>query len=672
MVSRKPNVVWAAQALAGLALLAHALHGVLNLNGGRPAPVFDQWIYDGLMLSAAVLCLARAIWWRPARLSWFVFSSALFFWAAGDITWTVLSAGGEPPYPSLADAFNLGFYVAAYAGLVLLLRARGRGLGLSIWMDGLIASAAAAAVGAAVLFEVVLDATGGTPAEVVTNLAYPLGDILLFALVVGAFAMAGWRPSRDWALIGAGLIAMSIADGIYLFQVSAGSYVEGSILDSLWPASALLLALAAWQPPRPTRPVDLEGRSLLIVPVFLGAVGVGVLAYDHFVPLNDLAAGLAVATLLGVVARTALTFRENQRLLARTRGQAVSDELTGLGNRRRLLADLESAVRGEEGRERSLLLLFDLDGFKGYNDTYGHPVGDALLTRLGRALEAAVGADGRAYRLGGDEFCVLARVSDARTGALIDACVEALTERSEGFAIGTSFGVTFLPDEGPTPSEALRTADRRLYAQKQERRLERGRQPEDVLLRAMYEREPRLHEHARNVSALALAVGNRLGLAGTGTAELARAAELHDIGKLAVPDAILYKPGLLDSEEQRFIRNHSAIGERILAASPVLAPVSRLVRATHERWGGQGYPDGLTGSEIPLGARIIAVCDAFVAMISVRPHQDALGVEAALAELRRCVGTQFDPSVVDAFFAVIAEQPELLQARRQSEQLTPS
>jgi diguanylate cyclase (GGDEF)-like protein len=661
MVPRKPHVVWAAQAVAGLALLAHALHGGLGLGGDGPAPIFDQWIYDGLMLTAAAICLARAVWWRPGRAAWAVFSVGLFFWAAGDITWTVLAAGGEPPYPSLADAFYLAFYLAAYAGLVLLLRARCRGLGLSVWIDGLIASAAAGAVGAAVLFEVVLEATGGTTAEIVTNLAYPLGDILVFALVVGAFAMTGWRPGRDWTLIGAGLIAMSVADGIYLFQISDGTYVEGGLLDSLWPASALLLALAAWQRPARARPVDLTGKPLLVIPVLLGSIGIGVLAYDHFVPLNDLAAGLAIATLLGVVARTALTFRENQRLLVRTRGQAVSDELTGLSNRRKLLADLEDVLAEDDGR--SMLLLFDLDGFKGYNDTFGHPVGDALLSRLGRALQAAAGEQGHSYRLGGDEFCVLARVADGRAGALIDACVEALTERSEGFVITTSFGAAFLPDEAATPSEALRIADQRLYAQKQERRLERGRKPEDVLLRAMYEREPRLHEHARNVSALALALGSRLGLEATELAELSRAAELHDIGKLAIPDAILYKPGRLDENEQQFIRNHSAIGERILAASPMLAPVSRLVRATHERWDGQGYPDGLAGEEIPVGARIVAVCDAFVAMISVRPHQDALGVDAALAELRACAGGQFDPAIVNGFLALVAEQPELISER---------
>jgi HD-GYP domain-containing protein (c-di-GMP phosphodiesterase class II) len=188
----------------------------------------------------------------------------------------------------------------------------------------------------------------------------------------------------------------------------------------------------------------------------------------------------------------------------------------------------------------------------------------------------------------------------------------------------------------------------------------------------MYEREPRLHEHARSVSALALAVGKRLGLEGTQLGELSRAAELHDIGKLAVPDAILYKPGRLDPDEQRFIRNHSAIGERILAASPALAPVSRIVRATHERWDGQGYPDGLAGEDIPVGARIIAVCDAFVAMISVRPHQEALGLDAALAEVRSCAGGQFDPAVVETFLAVVADQPELILEREEPGPLTRS
>jgi HD-GYP domain-containing protein (c-di-GMP phosphodiesterase class II) len=135
--------------------------------------------------------------------------------------------------------------------------------------------------------------------------------------------------------------------------------------------------------------------------------------------------------------------------------------------------------------------------------------------------------------------------------------------------------------------------------------------------------------------------------------EVTRAAELHDIGKVAIPDTILAKPGPLDATEWSFVRQHTIIGERILLAAPALRPVARLVRSSHERWDGAGYPDGLAGEEIPLGARIVAVCDAFEAMTSDQPYRNRLDVSAAVAELRRCAGTQFDPQVVDVFTRVL-------------------
>jgi len=144
-------------------------------------------------------------------------------------------------------------------------------------------------------------------------------------------------------------------------------------------------------------------------------------------------------------------------------------------------------------------------------------------------------------------------------------------------------------------------------------------------------------------------VAARLGLDGAELEDVVRAAELHDIGKTAIPDAILYKPGRLDSEEWRFMRRHAIIGEKILSAAPALAQTAKLVRSTHERPDGNGYPDGLRGEEIPLGSRIIFVCDAFDAMTSQRPYQSQRSTAEALAELRRCAGTQFDPDVVEAF-----------------------
>ena len=198
------------------------------------------------------------------------------------------------------------------------------------------------------------------------------------------------------------------------------------------------------------------------------------------------------------------------------------------------------------------------------------------------------------------------------------------------------------PEEADDPVSALRLADERLYAQKHAKSSLRNR-PHELLLQVLLEREPNLHSHTVGVAALAREVGRVLGLEGRDMDELYQAAQLHDIGKLAIPDVILHKPGPLDPDEWEFLRRHTLVGERILAVSPLLRRIGEIVRSTHERWDGGGYPDGLVGEEIPLAARIICACDAFDAMTRERPYKRAMSDEAALAELSRCAGTQFDP-----------------------------
>jgi diguanylate cyclase (GGDEF)-like protein len=331
--------------------------------------------------------------------------------------------------------------------------------------------------------------------------------------------------------------------------------------------------------------------------------------------------------------------------------EADTDALTGLGNRRRLAADLERA-----GREAPLrLVLYDLDGFKSYNDTFGHTAGDILLARLGERLAAAVGGRGCAYRLGGDEFCVLAPLEE-EPASLVASTLAALSDRGEGFAIGCSHGAVELPREARDASEALRVADERLYAAKRSDRRSPGRQSAAVLLQVLSERDPELGTHVHDVGELAAEVGQCLGLAPEEQEIVRQAGQLHDIGMMAVPDAILEKPGQLDAQEWAFVRQHTVIGERIVSAAPALSPIAGVVRSSHERWDGAGYPDGLAGEEIPLSARIVAVCDAFDAMLGGRPYRPARSVEVALAELRRSAGTQFDPEVVEAFCTVLAEQ----------------
>ena len=300
-------------------------------------------------------------------------------------------------------------------------------------------------------------------------------------------------------------------------------------------------------------------------------------------------------------------------------------------------------------------MLYDLNGFKRYNDTFGHPAGDALLERLSDKLSASVAAHGTAYRMGGDEFCVLLAAATA-DDALVLESVAALSEHGPGFSIGAAHGEVSIPAEGSEPAAVLQLADQRLYARKDHTRDGSAvLQLRDVLLQAFRERYPDLQEHQRGVGALALAVGRRLGLEGEELDVLARAAELHDVGKIAIPDAILSKPAPLDEEEWRFMHRHTILGERILMAASALRPVARLVRSSHERFDGGGYPDGLGGAEIPLGARIIFVCDAYDAMTTDRSYSPAVSSGAAIAELRACAGTQFDPEVVEAFVATLAE-----------------
>ena len=359
---------------------------------------------------------------------------------------------------------------------------------------------------------------------------------------------------------------------------------------------------------------------------------------------------------------------ELRELAESRRREARTDQLTGLGNRRKLLDDLAVALR--PGHPVGMLVIFDLDGFKPYNDQFGHPAGDGLLARMGRRLADAVEGRGSAYRLGGDEFCILIDRAGNDAAPTIAAATTALTERGESFEVGASHGTCDLPREASTPSGALQTADKRLYADKHRRRASAGQQAGDALLAMLQTSRPDLGEHVISVADHARATARRMRLDEEEIDVTVRAAELHDIGKTAIPSEILSKPGPLSDEEWDFIHKHTLVGEHILNSAQALKPVARLVRSSHERFDGTGYPDGLAGEIIPLGSRIIAVCDAYEAMRSAeRPYRDARTPEAAIAELKANAGTQFDPNVVEAFIAEITRR---LAEERSAESLLAS
>jgi len=644
-----------AATVAGLA--AFAAYTLLAPADDRFFTLFNTWVYDGLMVLACIIVGSHAYLVARDRAAWTVITIAFACWTLGEIWY---AAFAPETYPSIADAGYIAFYPLLYVGIVLLLRSRARSIAGTLWLDGATAALAAAAFGAAVIFELVVDTTEGSTSVVVTNLAYPLGDVLLLSAVFGVFSLTGWRPGPRWLFLGLGVLSTALADSVYLFQSAEGTYVEGTWLDILWPVALLLIASSAWMPDRTREGLAVEGRPLLAVPAAGALVATGILVYDHFLRVNVLAIVLAAATLVLVIVRLGVTFRENSRLLELTRAEATTDSLTGLANRRQLVADLDRRL-GYETVPPTLLMLFDLDGFKGYNDTFGHPAGDSLLVRLGAKLATVPSTGGRVYRLGGDEFCLLATVAEGEAEPLIDRACEALTERGEGFAISSSFGAVMLPDEATDASHALQAADERLYAQKYSRRGETERTMA-ALLEALTIREPDLQEQLADVGSLAVEVGTMLGLRRDELSELERAARLHDLGKLAVPDEVLHKPGPLDEREWDFIRQHTIVGERILRASPALRSVATVVRSSHENWDASGYPDGLAGEDIPLASRIIRVCDAFVAMTSNRPYREPFTVEAALDELVRCTGTHFDATVVRVLVARVRDEREAERA----------
>lgn len=352
-------------------------------------------------------------------------------------------------------------------------------------------------------------------------------------------------------------------------------------------------------------------------------------------------------------------FAENEVLLAASRDEALTDALTGLHNRRALALDLEEQLPQATDEDRVLLALFDLDGFKSYNDTFGHAAGDELLNRLGRNLTKAADAVGaKAYRLGGDEFCVLTQLplgsrGDVKSEEIIEAAVDALTDEGEGWTIGTSVGTVWVPGDAVDVEAALVLADERMYSNKAERKNTKA------TLRSLADDSVQRAEEGDaigRVAQMATVIAEHMQLPAEEIDAIRIAAGLYDIGKTAIPDSILTKEGELTDDEWAFIKKHTIMSGRLVYASTERAHTADLVRSSHEHFDGNGYPDGLAGTEIPMGARIIAVCDAFNAMTSERPFRKAMSPAVAMRELDSCAGSQFDPNVVEAFFASSAER----------------
>jgi diguanylate cyclase (GGDEF)-like protein len=496
--------------VAGLA--AYAAHSITG--GSGPDGLFENWLYDGLLVVAAGLVVARGVLVGRERAAWLVLGAGLVAWTAGVLASTLRPEMAAGSFPTSIDLLWLAYYPAAYAALVLFVRARVQRFYVSLWVDGLVGALALAAVVAAVAFPALVTGTAGQGNSLLADLSYPVADLLLAGFVLWVGALTQWRPGRVLGLVAVAMLSGALIDSWSLWTQLTGHTALQTRLDWLWPASAAALALAAWAPHGPPAVIRLSGMRPLAPPVVFAASALSVLLVSRVHAVDTTGFLLASATLAAVIARMALTFGENLRIVDRSERDALTDPLTALGNRRRLMADLRERLRAADPHEPWTLIEFDLDGFKRFNDTHGHPAGDELLSRLGAQLEAATGADGTAYRLGGDEFCVLARLAGRTPEAIVRQLTPALCRRGAAFDVTASAGAVVFPAEATDPSDALRIADDRLYAAKRARR--GGADPLaalELLRTVVRGQDPALAAHADRVAALATRVAERLGTA---------------------------------------------------------------------------------------------------------------------------------------------------------------
>ena len=473
---RRSRRAWTAYGVLG-ALLVVYLVAVLSRNMNQQWAWLDGWSVCAFEVVASGLCIARGLARQTGRAAPLLLGFGLLSWAIGDFFLNVESIGGATPTtPSVADLFYLLFYPLAYIATVQLLqKALGRKARPN-WLDGVVAGLGAAALCAAFAFGSIQMLTGGSALATATNLAYPIGDLLLLSLVIGGTVLLSGRGTRPWYFLAGGLIVIVFGDTFNLVHTSKLATQFGSDFNAIaWPTAILLISMSVWLPSRHLDPLEPEKTAGFSLPGIAAASSLVILVVGTQNGVSNVSIGLSIATLLTVGARLAISAHRLRVLTEERHRQAHTDELTGLGNRRQLTHVLDTFFADQADDPdavRDLAFLFvDLNHFKEINDSFGHPAGDELLRQIGPRLVRAVGSSGSVVRLGGDELAVVLMDADAHDAEAVAQRIQA--EIKEPFelqkisaTVGASIGIAMVPANATNGTSLLWCADVAMYRAK--------------------------------------------------------------------------------------------------------------------------------------------------------------------------------------------------------------
>jgi len=434
--------------------------------------LIDGWVQNALLVAASLFILARAWMVRFNRLGWFAIGVGLGLYAAGSIAYfSYVQYQDSPPVPSAADVMWLASYAFLFVGVGSVIRRRLVMSDRTLVLDATIAVLGLTAV-ASTWLSYLLHVTQGRFAEVAVTMSYPLCDLVLLTMIVGACAMLRLRSELPLVYLAVGLLLFAGADTVYTLRIAAGTYEAGTLLDPMWAVAAVLMVRAALGSPAPAPAEAMRPRdwSALIVPLAFTTMSLGLLLYGEFRRLPIEATVLGATAMLAAMVRGALSYRDVQRL-ALSKVEARTDELTGLGNRRRFHEVVSARI---ENGDRLAVLMLDLDRFKEINDSLGHSMGDNLLVDVGQRLLEHMRRDDLLVRLGGDEFAVLLHDTGAKTALAVAERLRRDLQR--GFVVGditthidVSIGVALHPDTAATVEGLMQRADIAMYEAKADR-----------------------------------------------------------------------------------------------------------------------------------------------------------------------------------------------------------